>query len=521
MTLFPSTRDDAQSRSSSSGWDDSDLLTSSRYDEAEKRPTREEADAVCAALAKHGFETLKYLARGSYGYVYKMGYRTRRDQPRPRVVAVKVMYAHQNKDLPGRVKVFHKAFDKAMRRRFAQHRRQHEDLDVDTGFFTEDLVYPRVVFPVEVDGQSKEYTLHFMELLTGVDMYGYLRTQGHRLQLKDVMTLFCRLLHALHFFHDAGLMFNDLKLENLMVDPVTLHVSCIDFYDSNTQCTHTHCTERPRPHIIFTFRDPFHEEGLHEDVWRLGLTMLDILESVYRSHLRHRGRLRDNEDDAYNALPGDRVKDECKYSNRYPSAYVRDVVRRVCQKAATVYATDRSYGPPARALFAQIRTSLTQMLHARVDARPSVARLLQSVPWRVCAHAKHPPKHQRPSYRPLQRLSPLQRSRKASLEDLHTAKLYVPEPASDAMDTGSSTSALGDDWRHDAVSSSAYRTTTTKRAHLRPPTRRRPAATPTRKRRALAELSESSATASSMASLPRTQEAMRKRRKTARRRTRR
>jgi hypothetical protein len=117
----------------------------------------------------------------------------------------------------------------------------------------------------------------------------------------------------------------------------------------------------------------------------------------------------------------------------------------------------------------------------------------------------------------LQRLTPLQRSRKASLEDLHTAKLYVPEPASDAMDTGSSASTLGDDWRHDAVSSSAYRTTTTKRARLRPPTRRRPAATPTRKRRAQAELSASSSTASSLASLPRTQEAMRKRRKTARR----
>lgn len=510
--MFPSTRDDARS-SSSSGWDDSDLLTSSRYDDTEKRPTREEADAVCAALAKHGFETLKFIARGSYGYVYKMGYRTRRDQPRPRVVAVKVMYAQTSKDLPGRVKVFHEAFDKAMRRRFAQHRRQHDDLDVDTGFFTEDLVYPRVVFPVEVDGQSKEYTLHFMELLTGEAMYDYLRTQGHRLQLKNVMTLLCRLLHALHFFHDAGLMFNDLKLENLMVDPVTLHVSCIDFYDSNTQCTHTHCTERPRPHIIFTFRDPFHEEGLHEDVWRLGLTMLDILESVHRSHLRHRGHLRDDEDDALQRLARRPRERRVQVQQPVPQRVnVRDVVRRVCQKAATVYAADRSYGPPARALFAQIRTSLTQMLHARVDARPSVARLLQSVPWRVCAHAKHPPKHQRPSYRPLQRLTPLQRSRKASLEDLHTAKLYVSEPASDAEDTGSSASTLGNDWRHDAVSSSAYRTTTTKRARRRPPTHRRPAATPTRKRRAQAELSASSATASSLAALPRTQEAMRKRR---------
>ena len=123
MTMFPSTRDDARSSSSSSGWDDSDFMTSSRYDDVEKRPTREEADAVCAALAKHGFETLKFLARGSYGFVYKMGYRTRRDQPRPRVVAVKVMYTQQNKALPDRVRVFHKAFDKAMRRRFAQHRR--------------------------------------------------------------------------------------------------------------------------------------------------------------------------------------------------------------------------------------------------------------------------------------------------------------------------------------------------------------------------------------------------------------
>ena len=157
----------------------------------------------------------------------------------------------------------------------------------------------------------------------------------------------------------------------------------------------------------------------------------------------------------------------------------------------------------------------------RVDARPSVTRLFQSAPWRVCAHAKHPPKHQRPSYLPLQRLTPLQRSRKASLVDLNSTKLYVPEPSSDAMDSGSYASTLGDDWRHDAVSSSAYRTTTTKRARRRPPPRRRPVATPTRKRRAQAELSASSSTtasASSLAALPRTQEAMRKRHQTARRR---
>lgn len=518
MTSFPSERDDTQHSHISSSWDDSELLTSSRYDDTEKRPTRKEADAVCAALAKHGFETLKFIASGSYGYVYKMGYRTRRDQPRPRVMAVKVMYANKNNGLPHRVKLFHKAFDQVIRRRFAQHRRQREDIDVDTGFFTEDLVYPRVVFPVKTGTHSKKYTLHFMELMTGEDMYTYLRKQGHQMQLKDVMTLFCRLLHALHFFHDAGLMFNDMKLENLMVDPVTLNIACIDFYDSNTQCTHTHCSESPRPHIIYTFRDPFHEDGLHEDVWRLGITMLDILESVSRSHLRHRGRLRGDEDDADYALPGDHVKEEFKYSNRYPSSEVRNVVRRVCQKAATIYAADKSYGPPAIALFAQIRTSLMQMLHESVNARPSVARLLQSVPWRVCTHAKHPPKHQRPSYRPLQRLTPLQRSRKASVVDLNTAKLYVPESASGAMDTESSESMLGDDWRQDAVSSSSYRTTTkTKRTRHRPP-HRRPVVKPTHKRRAQTELSASSTTASSLAALPRTQEAIYKRRKTARRR---
>ena len=526
MTMFPMTESESErDDSDDSEWDDSDLstVTSSRYDDENKRPTRAEAEAVVAELQKIGLDDPAYLAKGGYGHVYRLHYRTRARPDRPRVVAVKVLYSRQSRDLPKRVEVFHKAFDRALRRRFAQHRRLREDLDVDTGYFTEDLVLPRV--PVtDAHGRTKEYTLHLMELLPGVELYDYVRKEGHRLTLRHLMSIFCRLLHALNFFHGAGLLFNDLKLENLMVDPVTHHISFIDFYDSNTQCNHSRCAERPRPHIIYTFRDPFHEEGLHEDIWRLGITLLDILESIHRSHAYVHGRL--HKEELRDRLPGDHIKDECKYSERYPTAYVKNLVRRVCHKAAVVYAHDRSYGAPARTLFAQVRGSLLQMMHERPDARPSVTRLLRTAPWKVCAASQPAPKLQRPSYLPVQRLTPVQRSRKANVVDLSTAKLVVAAPAASATTTtdtamasaSTTSSSLGDDWQSHAVSSSTFRSSTPsphRRRAAHPTTathkrRHRPTAA-TRKRPRTA-LSLSSASATTLAArMPKTRDALRRR----------
>ena len=286
---------------------------------------------------------------------------------------------------------------------------------------------------------------------------------------------------------------------------------------------YTRCKERPRPLTIYTFRDTFHETGLHEDVWRLGLTILDIIESIQLSRAYHRGRPHDH--DSGQSLPGTNVMEECKYSEQYPSQHINDLVKYVCQKASATYANDESYGPSAHTLFSQIRTSLTQMLHKRVDARPSVAKLLQSLPWRVCANMKHPPKYQRRSYRPLQRLTSLQRSRKASLVDLNTVKLHIPEA------TSSNTPTLGEDWKNSVVASSAYRKTSAKSARRRlAPRRRRPIRT--HKHRARVALSASSASSasstttaystaeskSSLAQLPRTREAIRKRYKSRRQR---
>lgn len=521
MTLFPIDSDskahslfddETDDTYDSSDLDDSDFMTSSR-DDSEKRPTRDEADAVCKALQKKGFKKIKFLAKGSYGYVYKMGYRTRREQSTPRVVAVKVMYANQNKALSERVKVFHKAFDKEIRRRVSQHQRRQEDIDVDTAYFTEDLVYPRVPLALDVGGRTKQYTLHFMELLSGIDLFDYLHAHGAELTLKDLMTICCRLLHAIHFFHSAGVMFNDLKLENLMIDPATFHVTCIDFYDSDTQCTHTQCNERPRAHIIFTFMDPFHKAGLHEDVWRIGITILDILQIVSSCYAKKRGRRHIDE-----SFPGDVIKEECRRS-RYPSDYIRNIVQRTCDKAATAYKHDRSYGRPASTLFSQIRTSLLQMLDGHVASRPSVDKLLHSQPWSICAHSKHPPQHQRRSYRPLQRLTPLQRTRKTNVTDLKKATLYVPESMSSETDGDgdASSSTLDDDWNANAVASSDFRMHSRRRALHRPWPRR--VALPTRTRRGQANESTTESTSdSSFAYLPRTRDAIRKRRNARRRR---
>ena len=100
--------------------------------------------------------------------------------------------------------------------------------------------------------------------------------------LQEVLDIVCQLLHGIKLFHRKNLILTDLKLGNVLIDPVsTQHtgkVALSDFaesYDPTTTATkHRYMKTYLNPHAKL--------DSLAEDVWRLGLCVLNFLQ--YRVH---------------------------------------------------------------------------------------------------------------------------------------------------------------------------------------------------------------------------------------------
>jgi len=324
---------------------------------------------VMDKLKNLGFsETYAHLAKGGFGQVYKINYTTNKQ---PRAVAVKVSYYKHSKALPRQIKKFNTIFDRTIAKRVAEHKRNNESLDSDLTYFTEEMVLQPV--KLKLADETKEFTLQFMELIKGKELYDFLKE--NTLNLKQVMTIFCSCLHALDFFHDGSLMFNDLKLENVMVDPETFHVTFIDFYDSNTQCTHNRCKENPYT-TICTFIDPTHEPGLHEDVFRLGILFLDSMTQICHH--------RDN--NASGGLAGDSIKYELDRNNStYPTKEIRAIIENTVAAFRDIYRMDESCGRrSADSIISELHNTLKLMLASDISKRPSVRELLEKEPWKLC-----------------------------------------------------------------------------------------------------------------------------------------
>ena len=144
-------------------------------------------------------------------------------------------------------------------------------------FFTEDHVLR--------SKQHPDLIYHIMEFLPGKDMQVFLEdnarkeaTDETRLKYDDLMKMFCSLLHAMNFFHEAGMIFDDLKLENVLVDPKYKRVVIIDYIDSSTGCSQLKCHNDEESHIVNTFVERHADTpSIAEDIWRIAITILDAI----------------------------------------------------------------------------------------------------------------------------------------------------------------------------------------------------------------------------------------------------
>ncbi|KXS19614.1 kinase-like protein [Gonapodya prolifera JEL478] len=143
--------------------------------------------------------------------------------------------------------------------------------------------HPNVVHLIDV-AKIGETVFIFEEKVRGVELFTYLKEQGGALPYQQVRHITAQLVAALIHLHKHHVMHRDIKLDNIMIDPETLHVKIIDF---NLACFFREgfplsepvgCINYASPQVIGASmgRSYLPERGW-SDLWALGVTVYGML----------------------------------------------------------------------------------------------------------------------------------------------------------------------------------------------------------------------------------------------------
>ena len=212
-----------------------------------KQPTKKEIQVALKELREKGFTIKKEIGEGSYGKVFKALYE---DQP----LVIKIVKARRASRQ--RSKLIHKQFQKTLKKIGKEY----------SQYFTEDR------YEESSDGTM---LFQYMEYLEGTDLLDFFENNGDTIKFKDLLKIFCGLLHALYFFHSAGVIFNDLKLENVFINPKTFDITMIDYTDSSSGCNKRRC--KITKDTVKTYVNPNNQDTTKEDIWRLCLLWMDCI----------------------------------------------------------------------------------------------------------------------------------------------------------------------------------------------------------------------------------------------------
>ncbi|KAJ3340259.1 Protein kinase [Gonapodya sp. JEL0774] len=124
----------------------------------------------------------------------------------------------------------------------------------------------------------------FMQKVDGVELYDFLKSRGDGLSTVEASRITAQLLSALRFMHSHHVLHRDIKLDNILVNPDTLHVTLIDF---NLSCFYREgvslyesvgCINYSSPQILEAARgNPYLPKRGWSDLWALGVTVYCIL----------------------------------------------------------------------------------------------------------------------------------------------------------------------------------------------------------------------------------------------------
>ncbi|KAI8612064.1 kinase-like domain-containing protein [Chytriomyces sp. MP71] len=124
---------------------------------------------------------------------------------------------------------------------------------------------------------GKSHFYFFYEYLAGMDLADYVSENG-RMDEISARNIFKQMLSAVEYIHKCNVIHRDLKLENIRIDPTTLHINILDFgfstfyspkFKQHSSCG-SPCYASPEIYLHKPYRGP------EVDVWSLGVCLYGI-----------------------------------------------------------------------------------------------------------------------------------------------------------------------------------------------------------------------------------------------------
>lgn len=330
----------------------------------EKLPTPHQLKLAKEELKKYHMINIEELGEGGYGSVYKATYNDPHDIKYRNVpVVIKVSLFKYTHQMLKKVKTIHKLLNKTLEKRNSQKKnKQYAQEKNEQQFYTEDYAFRSKDHPALI--------YHIMEFLPGDDMHVYFTKYNKgkvNLSFKGLIRIFCSLIHCLGFFHDSGIVFNDLKLENIIVDPEYKRATLIDYIESSTRCSQFHCKDNDG--VFKTIINPENNTpSFADDVWRLALTILD---GIYLCNKTIKN---------FDELPANKIMNHIrKYS--YSMKKIKEIVDEelgLLQNKMKIKPSDIQH----------LQGILLIMLDHDATKRPSLNELVTREPFSVCTQNK-------------------------------------------------------------------------------------------------------------------------------------
>ncbi|KAJ3339968.1 hypothetical protein HDU93_007631 [Gonapodya sp. JEL0774] len=124
----------------------------------------------------------------------------------------------------------------------------------------------------------------FEERIEGMELFEYLKQNGGSLPIEQVRNITAQLLSALRHIHRLGVLHRDVKLDNVIINTQTLHITLIDFnlatfYRDDTPLSEpVGCINYSSPQILDASKGKSYlpEKGW-SDLWALGVATYGMM----------------------------------------------------------------------------------------------------------------------------------------------------------------------------------------------------------------------------------------------------
>lgn len=189
------------------------------------------------------------------------------------------------------------------------------------------------------------------------DLKGF--SKKNRWTCEEFKSILCQVMHGLNLFHRIGYVVTDLKVDNVLINPVTGQIKLNDFCESYNVHTRSSC--------MYTYRNFPNRHTPKEDVWRLALLVVEFLHPRVM-HLVKEHHLRPPEKKDYLRSIRGRLKRKQRYN------YEQMIAKYVMYQKNVLMKHDATH----RGLWTHLFYWLVRMLDNDPNKRPTLHQLLTS-----------------------------------------------------------------------------------------------------------------------------------------------